>query len=88
MFLRNSLILGHNVVKRFRANTFAFQTFRYFSSEDPRNKYIPPLMDNLPMTPNPNFILSFKNIMFSALISGYFDPHFSRKNFLSPPPPP
>ena len=82
MFLRNSLILGHNVVKRFRANTFAFPSFRYFSSEDPRNKYIPPLMDNLPMTPNPNFILSFKNIMFSALISGYFDPHFSRKNFL------
>ena len=82
MFFRNSLILGQNFVKRFKANTFALSTFRYFSSEDPRNKYIPSLMDNLPMRPSPNFILSFKNIMFSALISSYFDPEFSRQNFL------
>ena len=81
MFFRNCLMVGQNVVNRSRANTFALPNFRYFSSEDPRNKYIPSgLMDNLPM--KPNFILRFKNIISSAVISGIFDPDFSQQNFL------
>ena len=86
MLFRNSLILGQNVVvKRFKPNTFPpIPIFRYFSSEGSRNKYIPTLMDNLPVPipPHPNLILKFKNFMFSVLISSYFDPHFSRQNFL------
>ena len=41
-------------------------------------------MDNLPspIQPHPNLILKFKNFMFSVLISSYFDPQFSRQNFL------
>ena len=83
MLFRNSLILGQNVVvKRFKPNTFPpIPIFRYFSSEDSRNKYIPTLM-YLPMHPHPNLILKFKNFMFSVLISSYFDLHFSRQNFL------
>ena len=84
MLFRNSLILGQNVVvKRFKPNTFPpILIFRYFSSEDSRNKYIPTLMDNLRISPHQNLILKFKNFMFSVLISSYFDPHFSRQNFL------
>jgi len=84
MLFRNSLILGQNVVvKRFKPITFPpIPNFSHFSSEDSRNKYIPTLMDNLPIQPHPNLILKFKNFMFSVLISSYFDPQFSRQNFL------
>ena len=84
MLFRNSSILGQNVVvKRFKPNTFPpILIFRYFSSEDSRNKYIPTLMDNLPIQLYPNLIRKFINFMSCVLISSYYDPHFSRQNFL------